>query len=306
MFSGPDAFEITECHPFRNCHARERYLALYDKREKSWPVPFETKMVETSYGSTFVRISGPDNAPTLVLLHGFGGNSLQWIPNVETLSQSYQVFVIDNIYDNGRSIYIRSMESPYDFVAWLDEVFTNLELGNEIHLVGLSYGGWLTSQYAIYYPERLEKIVMVAPAATVLPISSEWVKRAALVFLPHRYFAESFMHWMLEDFVNKNEKNREMIDEWANEAYVAARSFKLKPLVNPTVLSNSDLLHITVPALFLVGENEKIYSATEAVERLKTVVPNIETEIMPDAGHDLTLAQADLVNEKILEFFNQP
>lgn len=306
IYSGPSAFETSEFHPFRSEKARERYLALYDAREKTWPVPFKTKMVETSYGLTYVRISGSENAPVLVLLHGAGGNSLQWIPNIEELSQTYRVYAIDNIYDHGRSIYMRAMDRPDDYVIWLDEVFTGLELGNDISLVGLSYGGWLTSQYALHHPERLEKIVLLAPAGTVLPISSEWIERAILSLLPHRYFAKSFMFWLLEDFVNQDEASRNMVEEWADEAYVAARSFKQKSLVNPHVLSNSDLLRLNVPTLFVVGENEKIYSAQQAVERLNTVAPNIETTIIPNAGHDLTMVQAKVVNEKILEFLKKP
>jgi pimeloyl-ACP methyl ester carboxylesterase len=306
MFLGPGAFEMTEYHPFRSERARERYLAIYDEREKTWPVPFETKTIETSFGSTYVRISGPENASALVLLHGGGGNSLQWIPNVADLSQRHRVYAIDNIYDHGRSIYTRAMESPEDFVSWLEEVFTNLDLVNEVNLVGLSYGGWITSQYALNYPERLEKIVLLAPAGTVLNISSDWLGQATLCFLPHRYFTKKFMFWMLEDFVNQNEENRKIVDEWSEEAYFAARSFKPKSLVPPHVLSNSELLHITVPVLFLVGEHEKIYSPEEAVDRLNLVAPKIQTEIIPNAGHDLTIVQADLVNEKILEFLESP
>lgn len=306
IFSGPGAMEISEFHPFRSEEAQERYLALYDERAGNWPVPSETKLVETSSGFTFIRISGPENAPPLVLLHGAGGNSLQWIPNIEALSQNYRVYAIDNIYDHGRSIYMREMDSPDDFVFWLDEVFTNLELGNDIRLVGLSYGGWLTSQYALYFPERLEKIVMLAPAATVLPISTEWIERALLSFLPHRYFSRSFLYWLLEDFVNQDEASRKFADEWVEEAYIAMRSFKLKSMVNPTVLNDADLRRIKVPALFMVGENEKIYSAQQAVERLNSVAPNVETAIILNAGHDLTIMQADVVNERILDFLDKP
>lgn len=306
IFPGPKALEMTEFHPFKSEAAQDRFLALYEEREKDWPVPFESRMVETSYGSTYVRISGPENGPALVLLHGAGGNSLQWASNIVDLSQGYRVYALDSIYDNGRSIYTRAMEKPQDYILWLDEVFTGLALGNEVNLVGLSYGGWLTSQYALNFPGRLNKIVLLAPAGTVLPISPEWVRRAALGFLPDRYFIKSFLYWLLEDFVNQDEASRNLVDAWVEEAYIATRSFKPKSMVNPYVLSNSELQQIRVPTLFLVGENEKIYSAQQAVTRLNTVAPAIETEIIPDAGHDLTWVQAELVNRKILDFLAEP
>jgi pimeloyl-ACP methyl ester carboxylesterase len=60
-----------------------------------------------------------------------------------------------------------------------------------------------------------------------------------------------------------------------------------------------------MPVLFLVGENEKIYSAEEAVARLNEVAPSIETKIIPCAGHDLTVVQAEMVNRVILDFLEK-
>jgi len=84
------------------------------------------------------------------------------------------------------------------------------------------------------------------------------------------------------------------------------RCFKFKMPVHPTVLEDEELQSIKVPALFLVGENEKIYSAEKAVQRLNKVSPQIRVEIIPNAGHDLTFVQADMVNKKVLEFLKQP
>lgn len=49
---------------------------------------------------------------------------------------------------------------------------------------------------------------------------------------------------------------------------------------------------------FLVVIYEEIYPAQKAIERLNTVAPQVHTEIIPDAGHDLTMVQTDLVNKK--------
>jgi hypothetical protein len=90
MFSQHNAMELNEYHPFRSRRARERFLAIYDMKAKQWPVASESRQVATSFGQTQVRISGPAEAPPLVLLHGGGGNLLQWFPNVAAFSGHYR------------------------------------------------------------------------------------------------------------------------------------------------------------------------------------------------------------------------
>ena len=289
-------------HPFRSDEAKEQYLKLYDMRAKKWPVPSESRMADTSYGQTFVRISGSAGAPPLALLHGGSGNSLQWIPNIEALSEFFKTYAIDNIYDYGRSVYTRPMKSPDDFVNWLDELFSVLELGDAINLMGLSYGGWLTSLYALRFPNRLAKIILLAPAFTVLPIRPAWLMRSIVGFLPHHFFARNFMEWLAEDSMKKSDSSRMMIEEITDDAFMAMRCFKPKRMVYPTVLNDTELQSIKVPALFLVGENEKIYSARKAIRRLNAIAPHIKAEVIPNAGHDLTIVEAELVNRKVLEF----
>ena len=70
---------------------------------------------------------------------------------------------------------------------------------------------------------------------------------------------------------------------------------------------------ITVNSLFRVfivvrpkTPNEKIYSAKAAVRRLNRVAPQVKTEIIPGAGHDLTIVQADLVARKVVAFLGEP
>jgi len=170
LTAGPGAHELNAYHPFRSPQAKERFLALYDEKAREWPVPSDTLTISTSYGQTFIRISGSDSAPPLVLMHGGGGNSLHWRPNISALSEHYQTFAVDNVYDFGRSVYIRPMKRTEDFVTWLDEVLEAIDLEYGVNMAGLSYGGWLTSQYALHQPERLGRVVLLAPAGTVLPL----------------------------------------------------------------------------------------------------------------------------------------
>jgi pimeloyl-ACP methyl ester carboxylesterase len=295
--------EMPAYHPFRSAEAKAEYLADYDMRAERWPVASESRTVATFHGQTFVRISGPGDAPPLVLLPGASGNSLTWMPNIRALSERYQTYAVDNIYDYGRSVYTRPIESPADLVSWLDELFSALELGDSINLVGISYGGWLASVYALRFPNRLNKVVLLAPGGAVLPVRREFWVRIILSRLPHPYFAKSFMSWLLG---GESEISPLLVERAANHLWLARRCFKRRRPVMATVLEDDDLRSIKVPTLVLVGENERLYSAQEAVQRLNRVAPHIKTEIIPNAGHDLTFVQAEMVNSKILEFLKEP
>ncbi|AOY76526.1 alpha/beta fold hydrolase [Clostridium formicaceticum] len=294
--------KISEYHPFKSVESKKEYLKFYDKTALLWPVSLETKMIDTSYGKTFVRISGPLDAPALVLLPGAGASSLMWLSNIEALSKDYRIYAIDDIYGCGRSIYTQTINDSNDFIKWLDELFDSLELENNIHLMGMSYGGWQTSQYALRFPNKLNKIILLAPAATVLPISAGWVMRTLLLLLPGRYFAKNLIYWLYKDLVKKD---KEAAEQEINFLFLALKCFKYKRLPNPTVLNDNELKNIKTPTLYLVGENERIYSTQKAVQRLNTISPRIKTEIISNAGHDLLWVQADVVNKKVLEFLKQ-
>jgi pimeloyl-ACP methyl ester carboxylesterase len=96
-----------------------------------------------------------------------------------------------------------------------------------------------------------------------------------------------------------------MIEDGVDELMTATRCFELAKFPAPTVLKDEEWQSIQVPALFLVGENEVIYSAQQAVQRLNAVAPHIQTEVIPGAGHDLTFVQPEMVNQKIVEFLAQ-
>ncbi|HEY3272551.1 MAG TPA: alpha/beta hydrolase [Methanocella sp.] len=293
--------EITEHHPFVSAEAKEKFLRMYDEKAKQWPVPSETRMVDTPYGQTFVRISGPADAPPLVLLSGICGNALFWMRQIKAFSAGYRVYAVDKIDDYGRSIPVRDMESIDDYTGWLDEMLRALGLA-DVNLIGKSYGSWIAGQYALCRPSRLRKVVMMAPAGTAVPVQESYIRRMATEALSPR----ELCFWTYEDFARQGEASRKEIDTMVEEGILAGTSFNFRPSQAPTIMDDDELRSIKVPMLFMVGENEKLYSAHEAVARLKKVAPQIKIEVIPGAGHDLNLVQAELVNRKVLEFLAPP
>lgn len=301
--SGPNAFTLNDYHPFRSEIAKAKYLEYYDSKAKEWPLNSEVRMVSTSYGQTLVRISGPKNAPTIVLLPGGGTSSLIWKNNIVALSENFRTYALDDIYDWGRSVYTKNMGCSECVTKWLDELFAALDLHDNINLVGYSYGAWKASQYLLSYPNRLNKVVLICPAYTVYYGSKEFEKRALIGFIPLRYFMKKELYWTCEDMVQTDE-GRKIADDHLEGLRLAIKCFKTKIPASMTVLTDDELKSIKVPVLYLGGENEKMYSEKEAVKRLNTIAPDFKTEVVPGTGHDLMFMYPEIVNQKILDFLN--
>ena len=109
--------ELAAHYPFLSEKAKQRYLKHNDERARGWPVPCESRTVETSWGRTFMRLSGPAGAPPLVLLPGGGTHSLMWMPNIAALSGPYRTYALDSILDVGRSANTRPVKTVDDLAA---------------------------------------------------------------------------------------------------------------------------------------------------------------------------------------------
>lgn len=290
-------------YPYRSAAAQERYLAFYDSLSaKEWPIHSQNRMVPTSFGQTFVRVSGPIDAPPLVLLPGGFTTSLVWTPNVGAWSEAYQTFAIDRIGDVGRSVSTKPVGCLNDLLSWLDELFHGLQLGSAINIAGLSHGGWLTCKFALRFPNRINRIILLAPAATVNRLSFEFMIRGALAATGSRHFTRAVVYWLFQDLARKDPARAEAA---VDGMLKTLQCVQLRSAIAPTVLKDNELHALGVPTLFMVGEHEKIYSARKAVARLSKVAPQITAEVIPGAGHDFAFVQANMVNQKVLDFLGR-
>jgi len=241
-------------------------------------------MVPGSYGETFVRISGPADDAPMVLLPGLNSPSLFWQPNVQALSAQHRTYAVERPGEIGCSVCTRPISSLAEIVGWLNDTIGALEPARPIDLVGLSYGGWLAARYALAFPNRLRKLVLLAPGG-LMPTNWQFIVRALPILTGRRAAFRWFVEWLLLD-VGRNDPAR--VELSLERAIMSYRSMRPRRLIGPVRLTDADLAGLRTPTLFLVGEHEKLYSARKAIERLKRVAPQIQTEVLPGAGHDLT------------------
>ena len=296
-------------YPFRSEQAQAEYEALCQERAKAWPASSETVTLESASGRTFVRACGRTTDPALVLLPGARGGSLMWTPHVAALSAHYRTYALDIIGDVGFSVNRYKISKAEDLVNWLDEVLAVLAPTEPVNLLGMSYGGWIAAEYALRFPRRLRNVVLLAPGGTVLPISWGFFMRITPLCLPIPGLGGSplrrTLHWIFRDSAQGSEAVRALFEEVVADMQKVWHLFALPRPPWPNVLDDKAWQGFRVPCLFLVGENEKIYSAQAAVRRLSRVAPQVKAEIIPGAGHDLTMAQVELVIRKVLEFLGE-
>jgi pimeloyl-ACP methyl ester carboxylesterase len=292
--------QLAAFYPYRSEAARDACFAYFDAQAAvRWPIASEERTVATSYGPTCVRIGGPESAPPLVLLHGITASSLMWAPNIRELSTAFRTFAVDQVGDFGKTLCTRPIVCLDDYMAWLDELFDGLELRSGVNLAGMSFGGALAAQYALHRPERLAKLVLIAPGSTVLRTRLQFWLRVGVLAVARRKGVPSFLRWIFPDMVRKDPQ---WIDETIDALFLNIRSLQPRKTPFPPVLTDDQWRSLKMPVLFLVGEHEVIYSPERAVRRLRRVAPAIAAEIIPGAGHDLTFAQDATVNRKILAF----
>jgi pimeloyl-ACP methyl ester carboxylesterase len=205
--------KISEFHPFKSLKAKTKYLAFEDSMVKKWPIISEEKTVKTSYGQTFMRISGPVNGQPLVLLPGGGSNSLIWQANIEALSSVYRTYALDNIYDFGRSVYNQKMETYHDYTQWLDELFDNLSLGQTIRIAGYLFGGWVTGNYAAARPERLSKVILIAPVFSIHSVTKSFIWQMILGILPFKYTRQLSLYSAWKDLLVSGKEGKKIVDD---------------------------------------------------------------------------------------------
>lgn len=223
-----------------------------------------------------------------------------------SLSAHHRTFALDIIGDVGLSVNRVEVSTYDDLVRWLDEARGELVREDPVSLLGISYGGAIAAQYALRFPRRLRKVVLLAPGATVLRFSFPFFARIVLQCIP-RPGAEKdplrrMFFWLFEDAARGDAACRERLEQALAHAQLPVRNFALPIPPWPKVLTDEEWKGLAVPCLFLVGENEKIYSADAAARRLNRVALQVRAAVIPGAGHDMTLLRPDAVARRVLDF----
>ncbi|WP_257459547.1 alpha/beta fold hydrolase [Archangium lipolyticum] len=280
---------------FKTPEGQSAFTTVYERALERWPVPVERLFVPTRFGRTHVLVSGPREAPPFFLLHGMTGTSTMWAPNIAALARTHRVYMPEVPGDFGWSEVERPLGSRDDCAAWLGEVMDGLKVESAM-VGGQSLGGWLSLNFALKVPARVNALVLIAPAGCFAEVGLQFILHAIpCMFFPYRPVFDWSERWMCAP---GNTPPRESSAVFA----AGMKHFRSRLQARPGPFPEEELRRLLAPTLLLVGDKEVITSGPALVARARQLVPHVQAELVPNAGHLLSGEQPEHVNARVVRF----
>jgi pimeloyl-ACP methyl ester carboxylesterase len=289
----------TRLYPiFKSTEAKQRFYRAYDTAMMAWNTAYVSKDLNTSFGRTHINICGNEDKPPLILLSIMTFSSVSWYPNIPELSRHFRIYSVDIIGDHNRSEASRLLPDKKQFAEWLCEVLNGLKL-NKVNIIGESYGGFIALSFALYHPEKVNKAILIAPAATL----TDWkfsVKAFITVvkifpsIIPADY-NEAFK--IFSDYPEKVDSRMKGVLKSVYKEGVSSQ------LITPKEFTENELRQVKTKTLVMIGEHEPNYDYKGALQRAEKFMPNVAGFMIPNAKHLANIDQPEIVNKKIIEFF---
>jgi len=277
---------------------RVKLMAIYDEEFNQWPVRFETFFVDTRYGKTHVIASGDPVSPPLVLVHPLGVGGFVWSSIIEALSEHRRAYVLDTIGDVGKSELADPARYPKkgrEYSAWLDDVFARVDVPAADMVAG-SMGGWIAMNHAIYAPDKVRRLVLLGPMG--LP---PWRATLGVLgpFISQRLRpTEAKLEKIITRSLGEGERVNQVFRPW-----MRIMGYTKALVGQPFHIPSRRLRLIKAPTLvFLGGKDGLVGNATAAAKRARRNIDGCEIEILPDAGHVMSVDEPDFIGDRIVKF----
>ncbi len=122
------------------------------------------RFANLSRGPTHYRWHGEENGPAAILVHGLTTPSFVWNAMIPGLTRAgFRVLSYD-LYGRGYSARPLGRQTPALFTQQLDELIAAEGFTRPVTLVGYSMGGLIAADWAAQHPERVARLILIAPA----------------------------------------------------------------------------------------------------------------------------------------------
>jgi pimeloyl-ACP methyl ester carboxylesterase len=248
--------------------------------------------------SLMLHVAETGSGDAITFLHGFGLDGRMWEPQTSALAATYRTLAID-LPGFGRSRYIEG-HTPMtgEILAVLDARGVD-----RTHLVGLSLGGAVATDFALVHGDRVRSLVLADPLLLGYPATiPTWDRNVDLAKQGLR--AAAIEHW-LSDPIFDVARGRPAV--WARirdliASYDAGHWAGTSRLRWAVTRPRERLSALRVPTLVIVGEHDTESFRAMADEYARAIT-GARTITIPGAGHVSNMEEPEAFTRALRKFF---
>ncbi|MFL6493509.1 MAG: alpha/beta fold hydrolase [Nitrososphaera sp.] len=246
---------------------------------------------------------GPPDGKILILLHGIGASAERWSRVFPTLSRDYRVIAPDIIgfgYSDKPAV-----EYTMDFfIDFFRSFLDNLGI-SKASIIGSSLGGHVATEFAIRFPQMVEKLVLVSPAGMMRrsnPTLDRYIMAA--LYPEHQRVYEAFSEMVYDP----NTVNQETVMDFLNRMSLSNAKYAfMSTLVGiryaPRLTGR--LSSITAPTLLMWGENDTTIPLAEYAHQYNGIPNMKEVVVIKKCRHIPHVEKPVTFNRILLKFLMQ-
>jgi pimeloyl-ACP methyl ester carboxylesterase len=299
---------LSACSPYH-------HLTPMESMSKDLKYPYEVKYAELSDDVKLAYVDEGQGKETIIFVHGLGTYLRAWEKNIEDLKSDYRVIAVD------LPGYGKSSKNPHEgsmtyYASIIVDLMDKLKIESAV-LSGHSMGGQISMVTALQYPDRVKKLVLVAPAGferfsegqkdwfrDVMTLTGVKLTPADAVVTNAAYNFYNMPDYA--EFIITDRLAMRNAEDFDNYCYTVVRS--VHGMVDQPVIDKLD--QIKQPTLILFGENDNLIPnrylnpgfTREIAEYGHSKIPNSELVIVPQCGHFLPLEKPHILNEEVRNF----
>lgn len=252
---------------------------------------------------------------TVLFVHGLASNVHYWYKTIPVLREHYRVLAFDLLGFGASSK--PKVRYDHHFLIQCVKDFLEIMQINSCVLVGHSMGGGICSEFAVTYPNLVEKLVLVSSVGfcRYLPLAYCLVTLPILGELLARPYSLKTAGKFLRNFVYEK---RQITDEFVYEIHRHHQSpdffrtflsvirnhvnlFGIKNFVLELAVAHS--IFLKAPTLIVWGEEDRLLPLKNAY-RAKELIPHAELHIFKQCGHIPQLEHPEQFNRILMDFID--
>jgi pimeloyl-ACP methyl ester carboxylesterase len=170
---------------------------------------------------------------------------------------------------------------------------------DRVHIVGLSYGGWLALNQAHRSSNGIASVTSVDPVGALGRPKTSFMIRILPDSLMAMAGSEKALHRLLGRLNNGAVPAQPLLDL----SVAGLRTFVAKQPF-PKRMSNDELRSINVPTLLLLCEYSPVNDAPRAAARAHRCISEIDVEVVSNSGHLLPIEHPEQFTRRVLSFID--